>query len=132
MFRILALLFIVVPAIEIYFIIKVGQIFGAVTTLAIIVLTGFLGAFLAKSQGRQILQLAQLDLQHGRVPSDIILDGLAVLVGGIVLLTPGFITDIFGFLLLIPTTRAMIKVMMRKWFSRLVQRGSINIYTNRW
>ncbi|OEF95583.1 FxsA family protein [Desulfuribacillus alkaliarsenatis] len=131
MFKILALLFIVVPAIEIYLIIKVGQIFGALTTLGIVVLTGFLGAYLAKSQGRQTLMLAQIDLQQGRVPSDLILDGLAILVGGVVLLTPGFVTDIFGFFLLVPTTRGMFKLAMRNWITKMINNGNVHIYTSR-
>ncbi|OEH84467.1 membrane protein FxsA [Desulfuribacillus stibiiarsenatis] len=128
MLRLLTLLFILVPALEIYVIIKVGQIFGAWTTLGFIIFTGFLGAYLAKSQGRQTLLLAQLDLQQGRIPGEAILDGLAILVGGLLLLTPGFVTDVVGFLLLIPTSRGILKLWMRTWFSNILRSGNILIY----
>lgn len=129
MFRILLVLFIVVPAVEIFFIIKVGQVIGAMSTLALIVLTGILGAWLARSQGRQTLLLAQMDMQQGRVPAEAIMDGLAILVGGLVLLTPGFFTDIIGFLLLIPVSRALIKMYAKKIIAKMINQGNVYINT---
>ncbi len=105
----LLLLFITVPLIELYLLVKVGEEVGAGPTIALVILTGILGAALARSQGRSILQNLQTDLQAGRSPTNELLDGFLVLVGGIVLLTPGLLTDLFGFALLIPALRTPIR-----------------------
>lgn len=109
----LLLLFITVPLIELYLLVKVGERVGAGPTIALVILTGILGAALARSQGRSILQNLQADLQAGRPPTNELLDGFLVLVGGIVLLTPGLLTDLFGFALLIPALRAPIRKSLK-------------------
>lgn len=124
MLRILILLLIVVPALEIWILVLSGQIFGVLQTVLLVILTGVLGAWLAKKEGIQTLRLAQLQLQQGEIPSGVLLDGLCILIGGVVLLTPGFITDTIGFFLLIPLTRSTIKAALSKWFSRLIKNGS--------
>jgi len=129
MFGYLVLLFVLVPAIELMLLIEIGGHIGAGNTILIIVLTGILGAYLARLQGFLVFQKIQNDLNRGIMPNSQMIDGLMILVGGIVLLTPGFITDIFGFLLLIPLTRSLIK----KWFSRkfegMIARGQITTFT---
>lgn len=125
MFVYLVLLFTIVPAIELMLLIEIGGTIGAGNTILIIILTGVLGAYLARLQGFLILQKIQADLNRGVMPSSEMIDGLMILVGGIVLLTPGFITDIFGLLLLIPLTRFLIKKLFSKKFENMIARGQV-------
>jgi UPF0716 protein FxsA len=94
----------------------------------LIITTGILGAYLAKKQGMETLRKAQQDMQYGQLPGDAIIDGLCILVGGVVLLTPGFITDAIGFLLLLPPTRKMFKPFIYKLFKRWINNGNVIIY----
>lgn len=130
MLRILILLLIIVPALEIYVLVLSGNTIGIYWTIILVILTGVLGAWLAKKEGLHTIRLAQLQLQQGQIPSGVIIDGLSILVGGVVLLTPGFITDAIGFFLLIPTTRAIAKAFFQKIFERMIKSGSI-VFINR-
>jgi UPF0716 protein FxsA len=105
----LVLLFIVVPLVELYVIIRVGEAIGALPTIGLLLLDGVLGAALLRHQGRAAWRRFNLALNEGRVPHRETFDGAMVIFGGALLLTPGFITDIFGLLLLIPPTRAAIR-----------------------
>lgn len=125
--RYLILFIIVVPAAEIAMLMTAGQVFGVWPTILLILSTGIIGAYLAKKQGLATLYQLQRQLQSGQVPGDALLDGICILVGGTLLLTPGFITDIFGFLLLIPATRWMFKNLMKKWFNNWIHKGKIKI-----
>ena len=108
------LAFTVIPIIEIYLLIEIGAMFGALTAVTLVILTGFLGAFLARMQGLQTLYRIQESLREGRMPSGELLDALLIVIAGLVLLTPGFLTDSAGFLLLIPSTRNSIKYWLRR------------------
>ena len=110
----LFLAFTIIPIIEIYLLIEIGSMFGALTAVALVILTGFLGAFLARMQGLQTLYRIQESLREGRMPSGELLDALLIVIAGLVLLTPGFLTDSAGFLLLIPATRNAIKNWLRR------------------
>ena len=110
----LFLAFTIVPIIEIYLLIEIGSMFGALTAVTLVILTGFFGAFLARMQGLQTLYRMQESLREGRMPSGELLDTLLIVIAGLVLLTPGFLTDSAGFLLLIPTTRNSIKSWLRR------------------
>ena len=110
----LFLAFTIIPIIEIYLLIEIGSMFGALTTVTLVILTGFIGAFLARMQGLQTLYHMQESLREGRMPSGELLDTLLIVIAGLVLLTPGFLTDSVGFLLLIPTTRNSIKYWLRR------------------
>ena len=110
----LFLAFTIIPIIEIYLLIEIGSMFGALTAVALVILTGFLGAFLARMQGLQTLYRIQESLREGRMPSGVLLDALLIGIAGLVLLTPGFLTDSAGFLLLIPATRNAIKNWLRR------------------
>ncbi len=123
MFAYLVLLFTILPAIELVLLIKIGSNIGAGNTLFIIIFTGVLGAYLARLQGFLVLTKIQNNLNQGLMPSAELLDGLMILVGGIVLLTPGFITDTIGFLLLIPATRWIIKKWFAKKFEGVIAKG---------
>ena len=110
----LFLAFTIVPIIEIYLLIEIGSMFGALTAVSLVILTGFFGAFLARMQGLQTLYRMQESLREGRMPSGELLDTLLIVIAGLVLLTPGFLTDSAGFLLLIPTTRNSIKYWLQR------------------
>ena len=110
----LFLAFTIIPIIEIYLLIEIGSMFGALTAVTLVILTGFLGAFLARMQGLQTLYRIQESLREGRMPSGELLDALLLVIAGLVLLTPGFLTDLAGFLLLIPATRNSIKFWLRR------------------
>jgi UPF0716 protein FxsA len=104
----LILLFILVPILEIYVIIQVGQAIGALPTVALLIVDSIVGAWLLRSQGRRAWAAFGEALRAGRIPHREILNGALVIVGGAFLLTPGFISDAVGLLLLIPPTRAAI------------------------
>ena len=110
----LFLAFTIIPIIEIFLLIEIGSMFGALTAVSLVILTGFLGAFLARMQGLQTLYRIQESLREGRMPSGELLDALLIVIAGLVLLTPGFLTDSAGFLLLIPATRNFIKYWLRR------------------
>jgi UPF0716 protein FxsA len=131
MFRILVVLFIVVPAIELWGLISIGKIIGGWNTVALVILTGFIGAWLAKQQGMQVLRLLQVQLSRGQMPTDALIDGAMVLTGGVLLLTPGFFTDLAGFILLIPYTRMIIRHFIKRWLWSLISSGRIHIFFRR-
>jgi UPF0716 protein FxsA len=111
----LFLLFIFVPLVEIYFLIKVGNVIGAFPTVLVVVSTAIAGAWLLKQQGLATLMRFQASTAQGRVPAQEMAEGLALAFGGALLLTPGFVTDIIGFLCLIPITRkGIIRWLMRR------------------
>lgn len=104
-FRYLFILFLAVPLIEIYFLIQVGEVIGAWPTVLLVVLTAILGVWLLRWQGLTTLTRVQASLQHGELPAQAMLEGMLLLVAGALLLTPGFVTDSFGFLILVPPLR---------------------------
>jgi len=105
----LFLLFILMPIAELYVIIQVGQLIGIIPTLLLLVVDGFLGAALARSQGRAAWRRFNEATAAGRPPGKEVYDGAAIIFGGALLLTPGFITDILGLMLLLPPTRALLR-----------------------
>lgn len=122
------ILFIVVPVTELYILIEVGKKIGSLTTIGIIILTGIIGAYLVKSQGFMILRKIQNDLNEGIMPGDSLIQGAIILAGGILLLTPGFVTDILGFIFLIPVSRNIFKKYLLKWLKGKIKEG--NFYYN--
>jgi UPF0716 protein FxsA len=117
----LVLLFIVVPIVEIYVIIQVGQAIGALWTIALLVADSILGSLLMRAQGRAAWQRFNGAIAGGRVPAREVLDGVLVIFGGALLLTPGFVTDIFGLSFLLPPTRAVIRrLLVRRFAGRFV------------
>jgi len=109
----LFLAFTLIPVLEIYLLIKLGTFLGALNTVIIVVLTGIIGAFLAKLQGLHTMIKVREGLNRGEMPAEEMLDALLILVAGIVLLTPGFLTDIAGLVILIPQTRVLFKRWLR-------------------
>ncbi|UCZ52259.1 membrane protein FxsA [Bacillus shivajii] len=129
--KIFLLLLIVVPALEIGVLILSGNTIGVIPTILLIILTGVLGAALAKREGLNAIRTAQMQASQGQMPSGIILDGICILVGGVVLLTPGFITDALGFFLLIPQTRATLKGFLSRIIEKMMKSGNVIYYSNR-
>lgn len=123
MFVRLLALFVLLPLAELALLIQIGQWIGLGWTLALVVATGFLGAALARRQGLRAWVAIQTELRAGRMPARELVDGLLILIGGIVLLTPGILTDLAGFALLVPATRAAVKRSLRRRFERAVERG---------
>ncbi len=123
----LFLLFTLVPLLELAILIEIGRHMGLWATLVLIVLTGALGATLAKYQGWVTWQRIQADLAMGIVPSGRVIDGALILLAGVVLITPGLLTDCVGFALLIPQLRDRIKRRLRDWFARKVASGQVQV-----
>lgn len=123
--RWLLLFLIVIPATEIGVLLLSGKTIGIVPTVLLIVFTGVFGAYLAKKQGIETIRKVQSQLRMGEIPSEALIDGVCILIGGIFLLTPGFITDAVGFLLLIPQMRNKLKHFLEQLFRRWIQHGNV-------
>jgi UPF0716 protein FxsA len=127
MFARLAFLFVVVPLLELALLVQLGQWVGLWPTLGLVFGTGLAGAALARSQGLRTLAAFQSELASGRLPQGPLQDGLAVLVGGALLLTPGLLTDVFGFSLLIPGTRRWLVRRVAAHLKRLQAEGVVRV-----
>ncbi|KMK74556.1 FxsA family protein [Alkalihalobacillus pseudalcaliphilus] len=127
----LLFLIFLLPLLEVIGFIIVSQWIGVWPTISLIILSSILGAWLARREGLQTIRLAQMQMNQGQMPSQVMIDGLCILLGGFLLLIPGFLTDIFGLLLLIPKTRAMFKALLTKWLSKLIQNGQVIVMNRR-
>lgn len=125
MFFRLFLLFTTTTLLELALIIEAGKSLGVVTTILLILFTAIIGAYLAQTQGLSILKKIQLELNQGQLPSNQLLEGLLVLIGAILLLTPGFLTDTLGFLCILPFSRYWIRERLKIY---LRQRSKLEIY----
>lgn len=121
MFVRLLILFIAVPVVELILFMEIGARIGLVPTFGIILLTGILGAWLTKLQGLRTLTRYQQALAEGRLPHQEVMDGLMILVAGAVLLTPGFLTDAVGFLLLVPAIRSVVRNRLAQYLKGKIQ-----------
>ncbi len=117
MFFLLLLLFLAVPLAEILVIVEVAQRTGIIETIALLLIVSILGAWLVKSEGMGVIRKIQFQLIQGQIPNKELLDGGLILIAGVLMLTPGFITDVVGLLLLFPLTRPIIR---RLFFKRIV------------
>jgi UPF0716 protein FxsA len=109
---------VLVPLAELYVIFKVGDAIGIVPTLAILVVDSLIGSILLKSQGRAVWNRFNETMRAGRIPHQEILDGVLVIFGGAFLITPGFLTDIVGILLLLPPTRSVFRKLVQRRITR--------------
>jgi UPF0716 protein FxsA len=116
-FLLLLALFVIVPIVEIYVIIQVGQAIGALWTIVLLIADSIIGSLLMKSQGRAAWRRFQAALAEGRMPAREVLDGVLVIFGGAFLVTPGFCSDVVGALLLLPPTRAVIRRLVARRFT---------------
>ena len=126
----LILLFTVIPIIELSILIKIGQHLGVSSAIAIVILTGVLGAYLAKMQGLRTLYRIQEDMNQGIMPTDRLFDGVLILCSGILLITPGLLTDIVGFLGLIPITRNLFKRWLKTKAENFISQGKVITITS--
>ncbi|BBH21480.1 hypothetical protein Back11_28250 [Paenibacillus baekrokdamisoli] len=118
---------IIIPSVELWGIIKMGNLIGGWATFGLILLTGFAGAQFARSEGRKALLDVQQQLQSGHPPGHAMLNGLCVLIGGLLLMLPGFLTDIVGITLLLPFTRPFYRFQMLRFIERKLRNGSFII-----
>ena len=123
LFPFLVALFIVVPLVELAVLLRVGQAFGLARTLVLVVVTGVVGAALARAQGTRVLAEIRREMAEGRVPGPMLLDGMMILAAGAMLITPGLVTDIAGLLLLVPGCRREVRVWLRRWFEARLLNG---------
>jgi len=124
-FRRLFLLFTVVPLVELFILIRLGSVIGAAWTVVLVIGTGALGAYLARRQGWFVWRDIQTELNIGRFPGKQMLDALLLLIAGVVLITPGIITDLLGFVLLVPASRAPIRRLIAERLRRMAEDGTI-------
>lgn len=121
------LLLILFPAVEISLFLISSNIIGILPTMLFIVLTSALGAYFARKQGIEAFQKVQRDLQYGKMPGATIVDGFCILIGGLLLLIPGFLSDLIGAVLLIPMTRKRIKPLFERWLRNMSNRKRYTI-----
>ena len=126
LFKLLAL-FVAVPLVELYLLLLVGRVIGALWTVLIVVLTGILGGFLARREGLAVLRRVGEKLDAGELPGGELLDGAIILVSGALLITPGMVTDLLGVLGLLPITREWLKQITTRRFRRMVESGTIDV-----
>ena len=131
MFGKLFLLFVLVPVAEIYLLVTVGGAIGAFPTVALVILTALAGAHLARMQGMSTMLRIRENLDQGFMPAEELLDGVLIFLAGMVLLTPGFLTDIAGLLILLPATRNLFKKWLRKKFDEWRQNPNVHITFHR-
>lgn len=125
----LILLFIFVPFLELYILLQVGKHIGVLLTIIVVIVTGIAGAYLVKKQGFHIIMRIKRKMNEGIIPTDNLMEGVLILIGGILLLTPGFITDIVGFIITIPQSRKIFLMYFKKWVKNKIGDSKIN-YTN--
>ncbi len=126
----LLLLFIIVPMVELFLLIELGRWIGTIPTLLLIIVTGFLGAFLVRRQGIQVLGRIRGEFSQGRLPADSIFDGALILLACAFLMTPGILTDVVGFSCRSPATRQLFKAVLLSRLQKAVENGQIVTVTH--
>ncbi len=124
----LLLLFVLVPFIELFILLRIADLTSPLATFALIIITGVVGAYFAKQQGRKVVAAINRDINAGKMPADSMVNGICVLAGGIMLLTPGILTDILGFTLVLPLTRPLLAAWLKGKFSGLISSGNVRVY----
>lgn len=124
----LILLFTLIPLIELSLLIELGRQVGLGSTLAIVIVTGIIGAYLAKYEGFKVISRIRQELHDGRIPAAGLIDGVIILAGGLLLLTPGLLTDTLGFLGLIPITRNYLKKYLKRKFKQKIDSNEIHTF----
>ena len=124
----LFLLFTVVPLIELYLLIGIGRFLGPGPTIALVLLTGALGAWFARLEGARVIRRWQEAMARQQLPKDGVIDGFLIFIGGVMLITPGILTDIAGLSMVMPPTRRVIAGFVRRWFEQQVATGRVQMY----
>ena len=123
----LALIFFLVPIIELYFLIKIGSVIGPFNTIMLVILTAVFGAYLAKREGLRTLYKIRENMYQGIMPTEELIDAFLIFVAGLLLLTPGLITDVLGLCMLVPTSREIFKGYLKRWMKNKIQKTDIYI-----
>lgn len=121
MLLLLFLLFTLMPLLELWLLFQLSGVFGFWTTVAVVLLTGFVGAWLAKMQGWLTMFRIRSELASGKLPAEAMGDGVMLLVAGVLLITPGVITDVVGLSLLLPPVRIVVRKLLKHWFAKHVK-----------
>lgn len=127
----LLLLFTLVPVFELFLLLKIGGQIGALLTISLVLFTGILGAIMARSQGRQVLLNIRQQLQRGQMPGESLVHGLLIFIGGLFLVTPGFLTDLWGLSMLLPWTRGLMANALRQFLDSKMSRGDFRVNVGR-
>ena len=126
----LILLFTIVPFIELTLLIEIGSHIGTLNTIIIVIITGIIGAFMARIAGFTVIMKIQDNLREGIFPKDELFDGVLILISGAFLLTPGLLTDALGFFLLIPFGRLIVKRWLKEIIQKRIERNEITFWNN--
>lgn len=129
MFKYLLLAFIVVPFLELYLLLAIGREVGFWPTVAGVLFTSVVGAWLARKEGLRVLRRWQESLAQGRTPDEGLVSGVLVLVGGVLLVFPGVLTDVIGLFLLLPPTRRLVAALVRRRLERRMAEGTLRVTT---
>lgn len=124
----LFLLFTLIPIIELMILIDLGTSIGLAPTLGVVILTGALGAWAARTQGFYVLSRIQAEMAAGTLPGAEMVEGAMVLVGGVLLLTPGLLTDAAGFALMVPAVRAVVRGWLMRKFEKMIEEGRVHVH----
>ncbi len=124
----LILLFTLTPLVELAILLYLGSLIGVLYTIVIVVVTGIVGAFLAKRQGLAVVSRIRSSTERGMLPGEDLLHGALILAGGLLLLTPGLLTDVVGFVFLIPRTRKAMMNWVRRIMERKMQQGEMRYW----
>jgi len=123
----LFLCFTLIPVVELYILIKIGTAIGGLNAVLIVIATGFFGAWLARMEGMQTMLRVRANMQQGNMPTDDLIDAFIILIAGVVLITPGLLTDAAGLLLLWPVTRKQFKTFLIRKFNEMNANGTIDV-----
>ena len=124
----LFLLFTVVPLVELYLLIAIGRMLGPGPTIALVLLTGALGAWFARLEGARVIRRWQEAMARQQLPKDGVIDGFLIFIGGVMLITPGILTDIAGLSMVMPPSRRVIARAVRRWFEAQIATGRVQVY----
>ncbi len=124
----LFLLFTVVPLVELYLLIAVGRVLGPMATIGLVLVTGAVGAWFARLEGARVIRRWQEAIARQQIPKDGVIDGFLIFVGGLLLITPGILTDLAGLSMVMPPTRRVISGFVRRWFERQIAAGRVQVY----
>lgn len=128
MFLILFLLFTALPIAEIYLLVKSGDLIGVWNTVGLVILSGLIGSWCVRAQAFGLVRKVNHVIANGQVPGDELIAAACVVVGGILMIAPGFITDIMGILLVVPPTRFVVVKILKVYFSRMVRKGVAKVH----
>lgn len=127
MFFKLFLLFAIIPVIELALLIKLGSYIGILNTIIIVILTAVIGAYMVRLEGIGVIYRIQNNMRQGTFPAEELIDGMMILIAGALLLTPGFFTDIIGFLMVFPVSRNAIKKIVKRYIEKKISSNDIRI-----